>query len=72
MLLTVKEFAEETRTSASTVRSWIGRGIIPYWQVGHVIRIEKQAALNAIKNFGRSFGSGVREKSRSQNRTVAT
>jgi excisionase family DNA binding protein len=52
-LLTVKQFAEEMQASDGTIRNWIRMGIIPVYHVRYVIRIDREAALEALQNFKR-------------------
>jgi hypothetical protein len=50
---TVKQFAQEVRACDGTVRNWIKDGVIPVYHVNRFIRIDRQAALEALQNFKR-------------------
>jgi hypothetical protein len=50
---TVKQFAQEVRACDGTVRNWIKDGVIPVYHINRFIRIDRQAALEALQNFKR-------------------
>jgi excisionase family DNA binding protein len=52
-LQTIREFRKEVQASDPTVRRWIRDGVIPIYRVRHFIRIDRDAALEALKNFKR-------------------
>lgn len=41
--MTVKEFAQATRSPISTVYYWVGEGIVPSSRIGQSIRIPRSA-----------------------------
>jgi excisionase family DNA binding protein len=53
MKLNRKQLAEIQNVSVETVRNWEERGIIPYTQVGHVIRFDLQKVERALERFER-------------------
>jgi excisionase family DNA binding protein len=50
-LQTIEEFAGETKASVNTVRTWLSKGIIPCIRVGYIIRIEREEALAALREY---------------------
>ena len=52
-LQTVKQFAQEVQACDGTVRNRIKDGVIPVYHINRFIRIDRQAALEALQNFKR-------------------
>lgn len=50
-LLTVKQFAAYMQAHDNTVRNWIESGLIPVYHVNRFIRIDREAALEALRNY---------------------